>query len=125
MWTRIRFLYRPCRRLIDAWPRCAEPLTDDHEHASGLVVRLDAHELLDQLVERDDPVLLVATIEQLRAAHVPRREVAQSPAPLVLVLVLDALPALGTGLGGQRRMLARPGLDRGLLIAADHVVAGM
>ena len=36
-------------------------------------------------------------------------EVAQRS--FALVLVLDALPALGAGDGGQRRMLAPPGLD--------------
>ena len=98
-------------------------VVDDHEHASGLAVRLDGHELLHELVERDDPVLLVAAIEQLRAAYVPGREVTQRTASLVLVL--DALTTLDAGLGGQRCVLALPGLDRGLLVAADDVVAGM
>lgn len=39
--------------------------------------------------------------------------------------MLDALAALDGRLGAQRGVLARPGLDRGLLVAADDVVAGM
>jgi hypothetical protein len=39
--------------------------------------------------------------------------------------MLDALPALDGGRGGQRGVLAVPRLDRGLLVAADDVVAGM
>jgi hypothetical protein len=98
-------------------------VVDDHERALRLAVRLDAHELRDEIVERDDPVLLVAAVEQLRAAGVLGREVAQSPAPVVLVL--DALPTLDRGAGGQRGVLALPGLDRGLLIAAHDVIAGV
>ena len=98
-------------------------VVDDHEHALRLAVGLDRHELLDQRVERDDPVLGGAAIEQLRAAGVPSGEVAERTASFVLVL--DALPALDAGGGWQCRVLAVPGLDRGLLIAADDVVAGM
>ena len=98
-------------------------VVDDHEHALRLAVWLDAHELLDQRVERDDPVLRRAAIEQLRASGVPGGQVAQRTASFVLVL--DALPALDAAGGGQRRVLALPGLDRGFLVAADDVVAGM
>ena len=42
-----------------------------------------------------------------------------------MVLVLDALPTLDTGLGRQRLVLTLPGLDRGFLVAADDVVARM
>src|SRR5450755_1995911 len=98
-------------------------VVEDHEHASGLAVGLDAHELLDQRVKRDDPVGGGAPIEQLRAPGVPGREVAQSAASFVLVL--DALATLDGGRRGQRRVLAAPRLDRGLLVTADDVVAGM
>jgi hypothetical protein len=81
------------------------------------------HELVDQLVERLDPVLGGAAVEQAGAAGVPGGQVAQGS--LAFVLVLDALPALDGGGGGQRRVLARSGLDRGFLIAADDVVAGV
>jgi hypothetical protein len=39
--------------------------------------------------------------------------------------VLDALSALDGGGGGERGLLAVTRLDRGLLVAADDVVAGM
>jgi hypothetical protein len=42
-----------------------------------------------------------------------------------VVLVLDALAAFDTGLGGQRGVFALAGLDRGFFVAADDVVAGM
>jgi hypothetical protein len=116
-------LYRPWRRLIDFLPRCAEPLVDDHEHALRLAVRLDAHELLDQLVKGDDPILGGAAVKQLGAARVPRRQVTQRAASLVLVL--DALPALDARCRGERWMLAVAGLDRGFLITAHDVVAGV
>ena len=103
--------------------RGALTVVDDHEHASGVAVGLNAHELLDQLVERDDPVLLVAAIEQLGAFGVPRGEVTQSAA--AFVFVLDTLATLDVRLGGQRGVLARSGLDRWLLIATHDVVAGM
>jgi hypothetical protein len=98
-------------------------VVDDHEHALGLAVRLDAHELLDERVERDDPVLVGAAVEQPGAPGVPGCQVAQRAAPVVLVL--DTLAAFDDRLGGQRGVRARPGLDRGLLIAAHDVVAGM
>ena len=64
-----------------------------------------------------------AAIEQLRAECVPGSEVTQGAASLILVL--DALAALDGRRGGQRGVLAVPRLDRGFLIAADDVVAGM
>jgi hypothetical protein len=75
----------------------------------ALAVGLDAHELLDELLERDDPVLLIAAVEQPGAACVPGCEVTQSAA--ALVFVLDALPALEVRRSRQRPVLARSGLD--------------
>ena len=98
-------------------------VVNDHEHTLRLAVGLDAHELIDERIERDDPVLRRAAIEQPGAFGVPGGEVAERA--LASVFVLNALPALDAGGGGERRVLARPGLDRGLLIAADDVVAGM
>ena len=57
---------------------------DDHEHALGEAVRLDAHELLDQRVERDDPVLRRAPIKDLGSPDIPRGEVAERASALVL-----------------------------------------
>jgi hypothetical protein len=44
-------------------------VVDDHEHALRLAVGLDAHDPLDELIERLDSVLGGAAIEQLRAAN--------------------------------------------------------
>ena len=77
-------------------------VVDDHEHALGLAVGLDAHELLDERIERDDPVLGGAAVEQPGAAGVPGGEVAQRAR--ALVLVLDALAALD---GAARRAASR------------------
>ena len=65
-------------------------VVDDHEHALGVAVGLDGHELLDQRVERVDPVLRRAAVEEPGAADVPRGEVAERA--FALVLVLDAQP---------------------------------
>jgi hypothetical protein len=67
------------------------------------------HELLDERVERDDPVLGGAAIEQLGAPRVPGGEVAQGAA--ALVLVLDALSAVEAGRGCRRGVLATPRLQ--------------
>ena len=69
------------------------------------------------------PSIGSAAIEQLRALGVPRGQVAKRS--LAVVLVLDALSALDAGRGGQRRVFALAGLDRGFLVAADDVVAGV
>jgi hypothetical protein len=89
----------------------------------SFAVGLDAHELVDELVKRDDPVLGGAAIKQPGAAGVPGGEIAQRAASVVLVF--DALAALDGRRGGQRRVLAIARLDRGLLIAAHDVVAGV
>src|SRR6266511_185475 len=68
-----------------------------------------------------DPVLGRAAVEDPRLLDVPAGQVAQRA--LALVLVLDLLRLAGSG--GQRRLLARSGLDRGLLVGADDVVARM
>src|SRR5205823_11352178 len=62
-----------------------------------------------------------AAIEQPGASGVPGGEVAERSG--AFVLMLEALSALDAGRGGQRGVLARAGLDRGLLVTADDVVA--
>ena len=94
----------------------------EDEHALCLAVRLDAHELLDELIKRLDPVLGRAPIEQLGSARVPRGQVAERTLALVLVLDQLAFPARPGRLAG---MLARAGLDRRLLIRAHHEIAGL
>ena len=79
------------------------------------------HELVDELIERLDPIGGGAAVEDLRAPRVPGCEVAESAFAFVLMLGFLAFAAPGgTGLG-----LALARLDRGLLIGADDVVAGM
>jgi hypothetical protein len=87
----------------------------------ALGVGLDRHELLDELVEGLDPVLGRAAVEEPGTADIPGGQVAERS--LALVLVLDLLAAAGRG--GQRLVLAGSGLDRGLLVGADHEVAGL
>jgi len=53
-------------------------VVSDHEHPLCLAVGLDAHELLDQRIERLDPILGRAAVKQLRAAR-PSGEVAERP----------------------------------------------
>lgn len=79
------------------------------------------HELVDELIERLDAVFGGAAVEDLRALGVPGREVAEGA--FAFVLVLDFLAFAAAGGTGPGRALAR--LDRGLLIGADDVVAGM
>ena len=79
------------------------------------------HELVDERVERFDPVLGGAAVEDPRSPGVPAGEVAERA--LALVLVLDLLGLAGSG--GQRWVLARSGLYRGFLVGADDVVARM
>jgi hypothetical protein len=87
-------------------PAVRRAVVDDQEHASGVAVGLDGHELLDQRVERDDPVLRRAAIKQPRAADVSRGQIAQRA--LALVLVLDQLP-VAARCGRLAGMLARAG----------------
>jgi DNA-binding CsgD family transcriptional regulator len=102
--------------------RVLAALVDDQEHPLRVAVRLDAHELLDQLIKQLDSVLRSAAIEQLGAPDVPGGEVAQCS--LAPVFVLDEL-AVTVGLGRFVGVLASSGLDRGLLVAAHDEVAGM
>jgi hypothetical protein len=98
-------------------------VVDDQEHAPGFVVGLDAHELVDERVEWLDAVLGRAAIEDLGALGVPGGEVAERA--LALVLVFDALAAWRPAGCRQRAVLALARLDRGFLVGADDVVAGV
>jgi hypothetical protein len=94
-------------------------VVDDQEHALRTRVGRNAHELLDERVERRDAVLGGAAVEDLRPPCVPGGEIAQCA--LAFVLVLDPLARVARG--GQRWRLAPPGLDRGFLVGADDEVA--
>jgi hypothetical protein len=90
--------------------------------ALRFAVGLLGHELLDERVERDDPVLGSAAVKQLGAADVPGGQIAERS--LALVLVLDQL-AIPARLGGLAGVNPRAGLDRRLLIRAHHEITGL
>src|SRR5207302_10099543 len=96
-------------------------VVDDQEDALGASVGMLGHELVDELIKRLDAVFGGAAVEDLRAPGIPRREVAQGA--FAFVLVLDFLALVATGGTGPGVALAC--VDRGLLIGADDVVAGV
>ena len=97
-------------------------VVDDPEDPPGGGVRLLRHHVVDEPVEGHDPAFGLRVAEDLRPLDVEGGEVGErAPA---LVGVLDSLPARTRG-RGQRFVDARPGLDRGLLVGADNVVAGV
>ena len=117
---------------VQVWPAALEAVdrafaavrgavVDDQEDALGAAVGVLRHELLDERVERHDPVLGGAAVEDLGAPCVPGGEVAECA--LALVLVLDLLAGAGPRRPAGGDPLAC--LDRGLLVGADDVVAGM
>src|SRR6266446_6501078 len=65
------------------------------------------------------PVLRSSTSEQLGTMHVPRSKICPSAQACIFVLDID-WAAWG---GRQRGMFASPGLNAGLLVGAQHVVA--
>jgi hypothetical protein len=88
------------------------------EHSVGRAIRLGRHHLIDQPAERIDSGPLLAPAQNLSTSDVPRRQVLQGSASLVLVLDAHRSPRGGR----QRRVTADPGLDAGLLVGADDVV---
>ena len=98
----------------------ARSVVDHPEHPAGRGVGLDAHDLVDQPAEGLDAGLGFAAAEDLGPVDVPGGQVLQGPAPLVLVLD----PAWSRpGGGAEGGMGAHSGLDGGLLVGGDHVVA--
>ena len=61
-------------------------VVDDPEDPTSTAVRVLIPDLTDQLVEAGDAGVGCAVTEQLGSAHVPRREVTESAAPLGLML---------------------------------------
>jgi hypothetical protein len=98
-------------------------VVDDPEDALGGGIGLLGHHLSDEPVERLDPCLGLRASEDSAAAHVPGGQVGERSAPLVGVL--DPLPARDVGGWRQRPMDPPPRLDRGLLVGADHILAGV
>ncbi len=94
------------------------PVVHHPEHPAGRVVGLGGHDLVDQAIERLDPGVLLAPAEHLGAVDVPRGQVLQGPAPVVLVLHPH-----GPGPSrGKRGVAPAPGLDGGLLVGGHHEV---
>src|SRR5712691_1287614 len=89
------------------------------EHPARGTVGLLAHDLRDEAFERSDPGLVLAASEQLGTMNIPGREVC--PSALARILMLDVSGASWSR--WQGRMLAASGLDAGLLVSAQHVVA--
>ena len=95
-------------------------MSGDPEHPVRAGVRLGGHHLLRQPGERRDPGGVLAPAGDLSAVNIPGGQVGQRAA--AAVVVLDSHRA---GFAGrQGGVAAAAGLDGGLLIGADHVVAG-
>src|SRR5260370_5317375 len=94
-------------------------IVGDPEHPASGAVRLLAHDLRDEALEGDDAGLALATSEQLGAMHVPRSKVCPSTQACIFMLDIN-WAAWG---GRQRGMFASPGLNAGLLVGAQRVVA--
>jgi hypothetical protein len=84
-------------------------------------VGLGGHDLLDQASERRDRGLGLAAADQAAAVDIPGCQVTQRAA--AVVVVLDTLRSSGRRRGGRGVALAS--LDLGLLVGADHRVAGV
>jgi hypothetical protein len=92
---------------------------DHPKHPLRRRVRLDGHDLLHQASERLDPGGGLAAAEQPPPVDLPRGEIGQRAATVVLVLdPHDPGPA-----GWQGRVAAAARLDGGLLIRRDDVLA--
>src|SRR5215204_1882463 len=97
----------------------ARSVVHDPKDALGANVGLYVHDLLDQTTEWLDPILGLATAEELGTVDIPSGEVGQRSATLVLVLEAHH-PS-----GGRRsaEVLAEARLDGGLLVGANDEVA--
>ena len=97
----------------------AGAVVDDQEDTLRAAVGWLQHQLLDESGEGLDPALLLAAADQARLVDVERSQVGERTAPLVLVL--DERGPFRPG--RNRRVEALAGLDRGLLVGAEHVLA--
>jgi hypothetical protein len=96
------------------------PVIDDPEHPVRAGIRLGGHHLFHQPGERRDPGAGLAPAGDPSAVHVPGGQVGQRAA--AVVVVLD--PHRAGFPWRQGGVAAAPGLDGGLFIGADHIVAG-
>ena len=93
----------------------------DPEDAFGGAVWLQRHDLVDQAPEGLNPGGGLQASKELGAVNIPGGKVSKSAAAVVLVLHAQ----WPTRLGWSGGLAADAGLDRGLLIRADHVLAGL
>jgi hypothetical protein len=93
-------------------------VVNDPVDSPGRRVRRCGHDLLDEPAERFDPGLVLDAVKQVGVVNVPRGQVRQRPAALVLELVAAPAPRarwLGLVATSERLQLA-------LLIGRDHVL---
>jgi hypothetical protein len=64
-------------------------IVSNQEHATRRTIRLFAHDLNDEPLERCDAVLALAATKKLGSLHVPRSEVGQRAGSGVFVLNID------------------------------------
>jgi hypothetical protein len=101
------------------FPPVGRPVVGDPEDtARGSIGRL-RHDEIDQLMKARNACSFTAKAEDFGAANIPCRQVRQRPFPLVPMLDTARAPRLGCG----RWSHTPPGLDAGLLVGADDVIA--
>jgi len=104
-----------------AGPRAAmgRAVVGDEIHPMRGPIGFRRHDLRDKTLEGSDAGPALATPEQSGTMHIQRGEVRQGAGPRIFVLDTDR--TLGTG--GQRAVFAPSGLDAGLLVDAENVIA--
>lgn len=90
------------------------------EDTAGIPVRWLAHHLSDEAAERLDARGVFTATEELSVMHVECREVSPSAAAAVLMFDAGGLTRTCRGTG----VLAKPRLNAGFLIGADHELIG-
>ncbi len=104
-------------RLLTAMART---IVHDPEDATGRTIRLLAHDLGDQTMERGDAGFRFTAAKDLGPLHVPGRQISPGLSPLVLMFDI-----LGTVRGGGQGTVTSPtGLNARLLVGAQHPVVG-
>ena len=84
------------------------------EHTVSRAVRLFAHDLGDEAIERNNPGRALAAAEQLGAVDIPGRDIGAGTGAGIFMLHIDR-PLRGRW---KRGMFASPGLDAGLFVGA-------
>src|SRR4029078_2439065 len=94
-------------------------VVDDPEHPLGRGVGLGGHHLVDESFERGDAGGVFAAAEHSAAVHVVGGQVGDGAASVVVVVDPD-LACSARGRGG---VAAAAGLDGGLFVGGDDVIA--